>query len=91
MAESTRVSTQEFYQAQLKTNEAISEVKQLVLTLTGKVDVAINDISTNKKDIGELENKVDRITAKQAYWAGFFGAVGMILGGLLDKIFPGLK
>ena len=98
MAESTRVSTKDFYEAQLKTNKEIGEVKELVIEIKGTVEKYAKDIANNAEDIKEekkkreeLEDQVNGMEAKQARWAGFYGAAGMLLGGLLDKIFPGLS
>jgi hypothetical protein len=66
--------------------EQLASLQRDTGRIEGKLDAFIAVMSSNDKDIHDLEKKVGDIKDKQSYHTGFSAAVGSIGGFLLNWV-----
>lgn len=75
-----RVTTREFYQAQMDTNDKIEKTNQRISDYHGEVKVLIAEVVTIKEDVKNVEEDVDDLRFSDKKWGIFAGIIGVISG-----------
>ena len=77
-----RVTTQQFYEAQLETNKTIAEMERRIMTELKGVPT---QVGTNKEEINKLRKENTTRSRRGYFWDGA-NSLGILLTGLLASL-----
>jgi len=80
MDENGRVTTREFYEQQIKTNELIGHVKDDIMAEITKISVTMKQVEINNREIEKLRERSNIMDGINAFIAVIAAAIAAMIG-----------